>query len=391
MTNTTATIKDIVAKNRYDIAFLIGNGIHCQFKDCNLTWRELLQSLWCEYVNDGENLPDDISFTEIYDIIEMNARDKVKRSFITEIMSNIRHGASFNLEQSDKLQSILNSNYKTSFDIRKISKPMKELLQEIIGTSRKWCNDNMDNAEDLTDEKCVDQYMSLIYNPEKLQIYKNEIKQAVAKKFPTKKTYKLKDCISYLENLNAPVLTTNFDTYMSDSIGAKRYIISPTGTQYKFTDFYPWNVYFSTHKLNNPLEGFGIWHINGITTYPRSIKLGLSDYMGCVERARKMIQGSNLNEYFNGKQQNYWSGYNTWLHIIFNKNLFVFGLALDQNEVFLRWLLIQRAKYCRMYNQPLKGWYVGKNISIGKKYFLKYLGFEVIELSEYNELYNAFN
>ena len=188
MTNTTATIKDIVAKNRYDIAFLIGNGIHCQFKDCNLTWRELLQSLWCEYVNDGENLPDDISFTEIYDIIEMNARDKVKRSFITEIMSNIRHGASFNLEQSDKLQSILNSNYKTSFDIRKISKPMKELLQEIIGTSRKWCNDNMDNAEDLTDEKCVDQYMSLIYNPEKLQIYKNEIKQAVAKKFPTKKT-----------------------------------------------------------------------------------------------------------------------------------------------------------------------------------------------------------
>ena len=249
----------------------------------------------------------------------------------------------------------------------------------------------MDNAEGLTDEMCVEQFMSIFYNPEKLQIYKNEIKQAVAKKFPAKETYKLKNCISYLENLNVPILTTNFDTYMSDSIGAKRYIISPTGNQYKFTDFYPWNVYFSTHKLNNPLEGFGIWHINGITTYPRSIKLGLSDYMGCVERARKMIQGSNLNEYFNGKQQNYWSGYNTWLHIIFNKNLFVFGLALDQNEVFLRWLLIQRAKYCRMYNKSLKGWYVGKDISVGKKYFLKYLGFEVIELSEYNELYNAFN
>lgn len=390
--NTTMAIKDIVEKNSYDIAFLIGNGIHCQYKDCNLTWRELLQSLWCEYVNDGENLPDDISFTEIYDIIEMNARDKVKRSFITEIISKIRDGASFNLEQSDKLlQSILNSNYKTAFDIRKISKPMKELHKEITDTSRKWCNDNMDNAEGLTDEMCVEQFMSIFYNPEKLQIYKNEIKQAVAKKFPAKETYKLKNCISYLENLNVPILTTNFDTYMSDSIGAKRYIISPTGNQYKFTDFYPWNVYFSTHKLNNPLEGFGIWHINGITTYPRSIKLGLSDYMGCVERARKMIQGSNLNEYFNGKQQNYWSGYNTWLHIIFNKNLFVFGLALDQNEVFLRWLLIQRAKYCRMYNKSLKGWYVGKDISVGKKYFLKYLGFEVIELSEYNELYNAFN
>ena len=177
---------------------------------------------------------------------------------------------------------------------------------------------------------------------------------------------------------------------MSDSVGAKRFINNTEDQLYKFTDFYPWNVYYSNNKLNeNILDNFGIWHINGMTDYPRSIRLGLSDYMGCVERARVMIQGNNLNEYFTGKRKSNWKGYNTWLHILFNKNLFIFGLALEQNEVFLRWLLIQRAKYSRLYNLNLNGWYIGKGIPEGKRYFLEFLGFEVVELSNYNELYQA--
>lgn len=208
--------------------------------------------------------------------------------------------------------------------------------------------------------------------------------------FPSKKSYKLADCISYIKGLNVPILTTNFDTYMSDSVGAKRFINDLGEHHYKFTDFYPWNVYYSTEKLKeNILDNFGIWHINGMTDYPRSIRLGLSDYMGCVERSRGMIQGNNLNEYFAGKQQYSWKGYNTWLHILFNRNLFIFGLALEQNEVFLRWLLIQRSKYSRLYNRDLHGWYVGRDIAEGKKYFLEFLGFKVIELSEFDELYNA--
>ena len=298
--NTTDEIRKIILGNKRNIAFLIGNGIHYQFKDCDLSWTELLTKLWREHIDDRAELLKDVSLTEIYDVIEINA----------------------------------------------------------TGDSRK---------DDL---------------------FRNSLKREVAEMFPLKKSYRLADCISYIRGLNVPILTTNFDTYMSKSVNAKRFI-NDLG-EYKFTDFYPWNVYYSTGKLKEDiLDHFGIWHINGTIDYPRSIRLGLSDYMGCVERARGMIQGNNLNEYFTGKNQSYWKGYNTWLHILFNRNLFIFGLALEQNEVFLRWLLIQRAKYSRLYNRNLHGWYVGKGITEGKRYFLEFLGFKVIELSDYKELYNA--
>ena len=148
------------------------------------------------------------------------------------------------------------------------------------------------------------------------------------------------------------------------------------------------DVYYSDTQLEHPNSGFGIWHINGMIDYPRSIKLGISDYMGIVEKARKMLHSHDFNEFFNGKNKSVWAGYNTWLHIIFERNLFIFGLKLESDEVFLRWLLIQRAKYSQMFNLNLRGWFVDKEISEKNTYFLRKVGIEVIE-SEYEELYNA--
>ena len=111
--------------------------------------------------------------------------------------------------------------------------------------------------------------------------------------------------------------------------------------------------------------------------------------MGCVERARKMIQGNSLEEYFTGKNQSYWVGYNTWLHIIFNKSLFIFGLGLEENEVFLRWLFIQRTKYFKLYGKSYRGWYICNDIKEGKRFFLEHLGFKIINISDYNTLYQA--
>lgn len=218
---------------------------------------------------------------------------------------------------------------------------------------------------------------------------RNSVKQNVANKFPSKEEYGLRKCIEGIKRLNTPILTTNFDTYISDSVNATLHKLKPIDNQYIFTDFYPWNMYYSDREIDNPLSGFAVWHINGTREYPRSIRLGLSDYMGSVERARKMIQGNSLEEYFTGKNQTYWKGYNTWLHIIFNKSLFIFGLGLEENEVFLRWLLIQRAKYFRMYNKTFGGWYVDKEIKAGKRFFLEQLGFEVINISDYNTLYQV--
>ena len=64
-------IKDIFLQNKDDIAFIIGNGIHYQYKDCSITWNELLESLWLKYTGENKSVPDGITTTEFYDIIEL--------------------------------------------------------------------------------------------------------------------------------------------------------------------------------------------------------------------------------------------------------------------------------------------------------------------------------
>ena len=71
--------------------------------------------------------------------------------------------------------------------------------------------------------------------------------------------------------------------------------------------------------------------------------------------------------------------------------MFIFGLSLAENEVFLRWLLIQRAKYYRKF--PERGhsaWYlVGKEESeagIAKAYHRWYWQHEVETEREYRWL-----
>lgn len=195
--------------------------------------------------------------------------------------------------------------------------------------------------------------------------------------------------LNKIKDLNAPVLTTNFDDLIPKSMGLEFRKLDGTA----FTDFYPWSCYYSDRDLQFPTEGFGVWYPNGMIKYPRSIKLGLSQYMGNVERARKLIHKEPENIHFEGKNQNYWDGYKTWLHIMFNKSIFIFGFSLDETEVFMRWFLIERAKYYRKFpSRKHKGWFVikeGENPTTceGKKFFLKSVGFEIIELDNYNKIY----
>jgi hypothetical protein len=114
--------------------------------------------------------------------------------------------------------------------------------------------------------------------------------------------------------------------------------------------------------------------------------------MGSVERARNLIHKGNEENLFSGKDQHRWKGRTTWLHIIFNKSLFIFGLGLKQNETFLRWLLIERKKYFKRFpDREKKGWYIDTKLNIkndmGKRIFLKYAGFEIIDVESYNDIY----
>lgn len=184
-----------------------------------------------------------------------------------------------------------------------------------------------------------------------------------------------------------PVLTTNFESTLSNCINANFFQMDPE----TFTDFYPWASYYADQTIADPAEAFAIWHINGMQRYPRSIRLGLTHYMGSVERARSWIHKGNESRLFSGKNTHRWKGHKTWLHVIFNKPLVIFGLQLDPTEVFLRWLLIERAKYFRMFPQRRKrAWYVStsKNRS-GHHLFLSSLGIEIVNAQNYHSLYEA--
>jgi hypothetical protein len=192
--------------------------------------------------------------------------------------------------------------------------------------------------------------------------------------------------------IKAPVLTTNFDLLLPESKGLKQFF---TGTK-KFTDFYPWTTYFADKQIDAPTDGFGIWYMNGFVKYYRSIRLGLSHYMGSVEKARHYLHKGDDRRLFSGKNHENWSGSKSWLHIIFNRSLFVFGLGLNENEVFIRWLLIERAKYFKKFPERRKNaWFITEinnkpdEYSIGKMKFLEGIGFKIIYTKEYDEIYKA--
>lgn len=187
---------------------------------------------------------------------------------------------------------------------------------------------------------------------------------------------------------DVPLLTTNFDMNLNEGLTLNKL----ESENLKFADYYPWNVYFSRTELNSPTEGFGVWHINGMLKYKRNIRLGLSEYMSLLSRVRTFLHKEDGLDDFDLKNQSRWKGYPTWLHIIFNKSLCIFGLALDENETFLRWLLIERAKYFKRYpERKKKGWFVCKagECSEGKRLYLDYIGFELVQLDSYDDIYRG--
>jgi hypothetical protein len=185
-----------------------------------------------------------------------------------------------------------------------------------------------------------------------------------------------------------PVLTTNFDEVLSAAADAK--FLLPRGLP--FSDFYPWNARFADVFVDEPGAAFGIWHINGMARYKRSIRLGLTDYMGSVQRARAMFYRGD-KQLFRGRNRDDWEGASSWLDLVFHKPLLFLGLALEENEVFLRWLLIERARYFRKFphrRQP--AWYVfthnpGDAREMGKHFFLEAVGVTCVRAGGYDKIW----
>lgn len=192
--------------------------------------------------------------------------------------------------------------------------------------------------------------------------------------------------VQWAKRSQVPILTTNFDEVLSKAGQLRPYRTKKGG----FTDYYPWETYFGECQNNDPARKFGIWHINGMQRYYRSVRLGLTHYMGSVERARGWLHKGDEERLFSGKDVRNWVGASSWMHVVFNSPLLIFGIALDENEVFLRWLLIERARYFRRFpERRRRAWYVysGDPNSDGKQYFLEGVGIAPIHVEKYEQIY----
>lgn len=203
-----------------------------------------------------------------------------------------------------------------------------------------------------------------------------------------------KRIVQWAQRRNSPILTTNFDLTLSRSINARINRKKVGG----FTDFYPWESYYSDAKISkekttfSPAKNFGIWHINGMEEYSRSIRLGLTHYMGSVQRARDWMHRGDNSLFKDERKIHEWQGKETWLDAFFCNDLVIIGLSLDEVEVFLRWILIERARLFKKFpNLRKKAWYVNdKDISkTGKGFFLENIGVKVVNAGSYDSIYEC--
>ncbi|MDR0927755.1 MAG: hypothetical protein LBO69_08330 [Ignavibacteria bacterium] len=226
-----------------------------------------------------------------------------------------------------------------------------------------------------------------------------------------------------ISEMDVPILTTNFDEYLALYLSDEIWVDDSPASRKKwretnfhkyeddripFTDFYPLSSYYTENgkELASPRDGFAIWHMHGTAAYPRSMRMGLSHYMGNVAKVRDLIHKGDDCLYKRNKKGG-WIGDKTWLEIFFHSIPCFIGIGLEENEIFLRWLMVERRKYLDRYKPQAgdsfyikKGWYLtakeeleGKDASFiakyeAKKYFLESVGVNVIEFDTYEDVYS---
>ncbi len=195
-----------------------------------------------------------------------------------------------------------------------------------------------------------------------------------------------KRIVTWAHQHQRPIITVNFDENLSRTKNLKLF-----RTGKSFTDYYPWGSYFSDQKISDLHSSFAIWHAHGMMRYARSIRLGLTDYMGSVQRARSWVyNGDNSLRAKIKKGHQSWRGSDTWLDILFFCPILIFGFSFGKDENFLRWLFLERAKLQKISNQITdKIWFVERTSdnSLSRKLFFERLGVEFVTVDSYSDIY----
>lgn len=217
-----------------------------------------------------------------------------------------------------------------------------------------------------------------------------------------------KDWVSKFRGINRPILTTNFDYLLEmadedirgfiqsnsrkERFSPLNFKIDPKKREYNY--YYPWRSYYSNRTISDCNNDFAIWHIHGFCDFVKSIRMGLSDYMGIVEKSRRILYKTTGNPFKSFDNLNNWIGRNTWLDVFLNNNILIVGLGLEVQEVSLRWLLIVREKLYKKYeNQGIrkKTWFILNEeydlMPEGKRLFFEKLNIDIIPAAKSEDIY----
>ncbi|MCX6145695.1 MAG: hypothetical protein NTW25_00370 [Candidatus Kapabacteria bacterium] len=224
--------------------------------------------------------------------------------------------------------------------------------------------------------------------------------------------------LEVLKKYKINALTTNFEYKYLDSSNysyqSKDTIISSNDTTNKiirFSSYYPINVHY---RLS---ENSKIYFPHGIFKMKDSIKLSFHNYLKTIEYFRKLLPQYTFEKKRNETKSDYLENLqlkfkSSWLFDFFTKDIIIFGLGLGQDELFLRWLFIERYRFNNLYssnnyidvvpNPNVKTYYINfnneNNINelkdnnkienkIKKNVFFESLGIHEINFSNYSDFY----
>lgn len=191
--------------------------------------------------------------------------------------------------------------------------------------------------------------------------------------------------VGWAQRHRRPIITVNFDENLSLAANARRQWLGKPST-----DYYPWNCYFSDASISNPRSEFAIWHAHGMMHYKRSIRLGLTHYMGSVQRARQWVYGDESLRASAKNAEANWRGANGWLEVLFFCPLVIFGFSFSKDENFLRWLFLERARLHKIVPKwKAPTWFVDtpKNGSLHRKPFFEGLQMQYVVVNDYKDIY----
>jgi hypothetical protein len=307
---------------------------------------------------------------------------------------NLAAGATQGISWDDLMSTLVAETAERTSDPAQARTTLMRLLKRTRGQGAASLPEVFDILE-ATGTKAADSALQQVKQPD-LQSRLADLLKCMKPGLPHAKL------VNWALHAQAPILTTNYDHCLQDAIPNQACVRHRLKNGRAQSDYYPWDRYYSTHALTDPATTFAIWHVHGDRAMKRSIRAGLDQYMGMVERLRQLkrpvaleilsepsAEPTSAPAYFKAP----------WLRIFMGRKLWIHGLALHADEVSLRWLLIQRFRYWKLY-QPSHdgptGWYVHgptEDSRVGpldapRHAFFASVGLSVIEIRKKEDMYD---